>query len=299
MASEPSKITHRMEDITPRKAMLYLATMKRKRIPRSPKMAGMVRDLKSGRWKYDGATIVFDEDGNLIDGQHRLQAVIDAGIAATMLVVRGVSKEAWRTIDSGTARSLGDVLRMEGYLSSSCLSATLRRTWSWIVNGPPFGPRVNLGLGASVLEAMYVLAACPTMPTSITAARSAGDVVPPSHAAFLHFMAAEDPVASIDEFYVNLVKGEGLDHGDPALVLRERMLRNRADRATKLTSVMMFGFLIKAWNAFRDGVPIVRGHLRLSMVGRSPEGFPVIASSPRPELVQLRDELMGEETEVE
>lgn len=71
-------------------------------------------DMRLGRWKLNGATIVFNRRGDLIDGQHRLWAVLEADCTVEMLVVEGVDDEAKLTLDGGRPRRPADRLWMFG-----------------------------------------------------------------------------------------------------------------------------------------------------------------------------------------
>src|SRR5581483_4804534 len=69
--------------------------------------------IQNGEWQENGATIVFNEDGELIDGQHRLAAVIRSGKTIWSLVVRGVSSKesVFHTIGDEKPRRVTDLLR--------------------------------------------------------------------------------------------------------------------------------------------------------------------------------------------
>jgi hypothetical protein len=71
-------------------------------------------DMKLGRWKVNGATIVFNKKRELIDGQHRLWALLEADTSIDMLVVEGVDEDAKLTIDGGRTRRPADRLWMFG-----------------------------------------------------------------------------------------------------------------------------------------------------------------------------------------
>lgn len=63
--------------------------------------------MKSGDWDPEnGETITFNCNGDLVNGQHRLLAVIQADIPVRMGIIRGASADAYRTIDSGRKRSV-------------------------------------------------------------------------------------------------------------------------------------------------------------------------------------------------
>lgn len=71
--------------------------------------------MRNGRYVAEnGQTIVFGEDdGVLYDGQHRLMAIALSGVPQTMLVVWITNgKEAYKTIDNGTRRTVSDFLRL-------------------------------------------------------------------------------------------------------------------------------------------------------------------------------------------
>lgn len=70
------------------------------------------RIMKQGLWRNNGQAIVFDEDGALKDGQHRLLAVIESGESVLMTVVHGVSRDI-KTWDEGKTRHDIDHARAE------------------------------------------------------------------------------------------------------------------------------------------------------------------------------------------
>lgn len=74
---------------------------------------GYAKDMLEGRWKENGETIKFDKEGRLMDGQHRIWAVIKSGVPTEFLVVRGIENSAMDTIDVGLKRSLENALQFQ------------------------------------------------------------------------------------------------------------------------------------------------------------------------------------------
>jgi hypothetical protein len=70
--------------------------------------------MKSGTWRLTHQGIAFDESGNLVDGQHRLLAVISSSVPTRFWVFNGVSREAMIAIDTGKARSAEDAFVLLG-----------------------------------------------------------------------------------------------------------------------------------------------------------------------------------------
>ena len=87
-------ITSQVEHITPKIANEMLKFNSRN--PRKRMDMNVIRkyaeDIRQGLWQLNGEAIVFDEDGFLVNGQHRLCGVIKANKAIDTLVVRGVER---------------------------------------------------------------------------------------------------------------------------------------------------------------------------------------------------------------
>lgn len=64
--------------------------------------------------------VAFRHDGALIDGQHRLSAIIEAGMPADLLVVRGLPNNAFMAIDNGIKRSMADLTGLPKKAAETC-----------------------------------------------------------------------------------------------------------------------------------------------------------------------------------
>lgn len=91
------------------------------------------KDMKDGNWMFNGDTIRFDSNGNLIDGQTRLEAIRKSGISQDFIVVTGLDPQCAKTIDIGFKRSVEDYLNkfekmyVKGATSVVKLAMTLAR----------------------------------------------------------------------------------------------------------------------------------------------------------------------------
>lgn len=70
----------------------------------------LVRALKSGGFVDTAETIKFDSNGELIDGQHRLAAIIRADVSAPITLAMGLPPKAKRLIDTGSKRTPRDIM---------------------------------------------------------------------------------------------------------------------------------------------------------------------------------------------
>lgn len=71
------------------------------------------RDMADGRWKMAGDPIRFSKTGKLIDGQHRLSAILKTGLTILCVVVTDLDDSIFNVIDTGRVRSKSDVIYIE------------------------------------------------------------------------------------------------------------------------------------------------------------------------------------------
>lgn len=107
-------VTHTRELVTPEKAKEYLAANCVNRKIRQDRVRALTRDILGDAWKETHQGIAFDTEGKLIDGQHRLTAIVNANKAVYMDVARGVEHEAGAYVDSGIARRYTDAIVFDG-----------------------------------------------------------------------------------------------------------------------------------------------------------------------------------------
>lgn len=64
--------------------------------------------IEKGRFRLTHQGIAFDEEGRLIDGQHRLQGISLSRIPTQMMVTTGLPLEVMRYVDTGQGRNVRD-----------------------------------------------------------------------------------------------------------------------------------------------------------------------------------------------
>lgn len=120
-----------VETITPEIAKEYLKhnTDNYRKISRA-KVGQYAAEMKAGKWQVNGEAITFSEDGKLKNGQHRLAAVMVAGVPVQMAVIKGVADDV-TIYDSGSNRSTqqiaqaagcGDITRLEAAVGTAVAS---------------------------------------------------------------------------------------------------------------------------------------------------------------------------------
>jgi hypothetical protein len=116
--------------VTPKEAVIWLDTKNSHNRPISQStVERYTQEILAGRWKSNGQAIVFSDTGQLLNGQHRLKAVVAANRSIETLIVWGVSDSAFDTIDDGNKRSLADILAIKDEYKPALLSAGVRFLW--------------------------------------------------------------------------------------------------------------------------------------------------------------------------
>ena len=126
MLKESGSVSVSVELITPELAEeLIKLNTNNFRKPDKRTVSAYAREMSLGEWKLNGDTIKIDyEDGIpvIVDGQHRLMAVIKSGVPIKSIVVRGVNDDGL-TVDRGRKRTLGQWCAYKGYPYASELPA--------------------------------------------------------------------------------------------------------------------------------------------------------------------------------
>lgn len=111
--AEP-KLALTIETVTPDTAFEYLATAGKNRRISGPQVNKWAKAMRAGQWRLTGDPIRFDITGALIDGQHRLTAVINSGVPIEVAVARNCALDVFPVLDDGKRRSGADVLSIMG-----------------------------------------------------------------------------------------------------------------------------------------------------------------------------------------
>lgn len=99
--------------VTPGMAQKWLDNQSRNRNVSQRRVALYSDMMKRGDWYKTNAGIAIDEHGQLIDGQHRLLAVIKSDTPTEMLVVRNIPHNAQLVLDRPLIRAVHDQIAIK------------------------------------------------------------------------------------------------------------------------------------------------------------------------------------------
>ena len=119
----------RVQTITPERASQCLAANTTNRPVSKAVVRSFAQAMRRGEWMVTHQGIAFDTRGVLVDGQHRLAAIIEADRPVELTVFTEVGEGTFDVLDTGKRRSAADVLAIEGEKSSTMLAAMVRTVW--------------------------------------------------------------------------------------------------------------------------------------------------------------------------
>lgn len=245
------------------------------------KVTAIAADMAAGTWHQSGDSIKFATDGTLIDGQHRLQAIIVSDTIQELLVVRGLPMEVQDVVDTGTKRSFADVLQIHGEERCSILASITRRSELW--ERGMRGSQVY-SITPTTSQLLQRLEDHPELRESAALANHVYHKIriPASTLGFSHWLFGQVKTSTPEEeaqlkedvetFFARLRDGDGLTSDHPIAVLRRTMYENVIHAKSRYKEEVLLAMVIKAWNAYREGRKI--SMLRFRPGGANPESFP-------------------------
>lgn len=249
--------------ISPQEAALWLNTKNSKNRPISENaVSKYAQEMKEGRWRLNGQGIIFNQSGQLANGQHRLLACVRSNTPFSSLVTYGVADDAFDTIDDCNSRSLADVLHIKGESSSLLLSAGVRFLWIY-ATGEIERRDLRKGKIATkpLLEA--TLDKNPRIRGSVKfyamlKKRPGGLLIPAGMAIGLHYLFSLVDEKKADDFFAHLQSGLELTDDNPVYILRARLIAGQKEASTKLTPPAVYYYTVVSWNAYANGTYLKR-----------------------------------------
>jgi hypothetical protein len=114
--SAPGGHVERLDELGPKFAAELLGQLHpNQRRLRKSHVTQLATAMREGRWRWTADPIKLDKDLRVIDGQHRLAAIVESGVTLKdVLVATLEDPEAFKSLDQNIPRSLGDMMTSAG-----------------------------------------------------------------------------------------------------------------------------------------------------------------------------------------
>ncbi len=227
--------------------------------------------MQRGQWKLSGDSIKRSTDKTtgkkrLIDGQHRLQACIESGIAFTTVIVDDLEEDVFSVIDRGKNRTVNDVMHIAGVGTFKHVAPAVRTMLALEAN--------NHVLNSELMQCVtpddvlnYVDENRDSVAWALALGRSVDSAVGGIRSSWIIFCMVADKAGKREEaelFLESIRSGSGLVEGDVVLALRNWLVR--ANNIKRTATIENAATYIKAFNAFLEGrkVQLIRPWTRTS-----------------------------------
>lgn len=244
-----------IEEIPPKKAAEFLATMGKNRPLSRHDTRSYTDAMASDDWTFTGECIIFNDRGEMIDGQHRCHAIIKSGVSIIAPIIRGVPGDTILNLNTGRRRTGGNVLAMKGHAYGTAKTATVRSLFD--IKGIEDGTLSLLSFGRRRISTQKIVDFCdqngPLLDEAVTMFRRAWRRPALFSALFLR-LSEIDPDRS-RQFFQTLLSGHPVAGGKVILDLRDKLDRTAPhQRRTAMACASSYVPLVyRAWNAWVSG----------------------------------------------
>lgn len=247
-----NKVFSERVTVTPELARILLEQNKDNRKIRPNKLNQLKDDMNAGRFKLNGEAIILAKTGELNDGQHRLQAIIETNKAQDMLITFGVERESRLTVDTGAARSSGDHLALSGWPYATIIASIARTVIGFErTKGKTLGRLSDISSAEVLIKAsgdklIQEIGAYIGIHSNKLRAYAKPGVLGMCHYQF----SLRNPDFA-KTFFEKLRTGTDLNEGSPIRILREYLIAR-----PKLPQTARTELIIRAWNFWVTDKPI-------------------------------------------
>lgn len=231
----------------------------------------LANQITTGKWRFNGDSIKIAETDDVLDGQHRLNAIILANKPVETLMIYGIEREAFSTIDTlRKPRSASDILALNGAtryrnIAASALQWLIR--WQRGCIESYLAPQ-NRVENSDVEDAF---AAHPSIVLAAEQAMRVNKLANASIVAFFYYVLTNRNPRLADRMIETLHDPSGVAITDPFYNLRVYFTTNKLKPKSPIVTIAL---MIKAANAAAKGKRIET--LSWKHQGKVVEAFPTL-----------------------
>lgn len=221
---------------------------------RPVKVAQFSKDMRHGRWEFNGESLVVAKTGELNDGQHRLISIVQTGLPQKVAMVFGAERETRYTVDSGVARTAGEQLQMSGVPYGTHLAAAAKMILSFDQTG---GKSVSSTGSITSLEQQNFVHNNPLFQEiGKYCERHKVPFIRPSFATAMFYLFERVSPTHAKKFMDDVLIGANIDANSPAYLIRDRLMRSWRERNNskhRVADTEAAQLFFRAWNYYATG----------------------------------------------
>ena len=248
-------ITFTREVITPEVAKSLMENHPLNRRPKQRIIDLYAAEIAAGKWKTETAEpIKIGTDGSLLDGQHRLLAIIKSKIPLTLYVARNIPLESFDVLDTGTVRNASDVFKIKGIPHENILPSIIGMYNVLKIEGrSPLSILKNQRGTNAMLLKQYQQDTSYWQEIAKASLRWYNDfskVIPPSFVGGFYAFFLEKSGNDAERFMSQLCTGSNIEN-EAIVLLRNKLVSDKIN-SRKMPMDLKMALILKSWNFFID-----------------------------------------------
>lgn len=255
MTNRKATPSSKIMTITPAIAQEFLLKNTNNRPLRKERIDYYLDQMRKGLWLVQNDDICFDWDGNLINGQHRLSAVVKLGKPIDMGVKFGLHPRTFAIMDVGANRSAGDIFSISG-VSNGNAKAAITKFYLQFKKGKMFDAgglaRFKMGNNEILSFAEKNLPRCDEVYSYTNKIYKTFKPIAARYLGGLYWLLSDIDAKAANDFFELYGTGIGLTERHPVYILRTKLLSDMSSvKKYPITDKLLW--FIMAWNYYRQG----------------------------------------------
>lgn len=237
--------------VTPAIAKEYIEANISNRRVKTPILDRYANDMANGRWKmFTGETIKISKSGRILDGQHRLLAVIKSNQSIYFDFAINLDDNVFDVIDTGSSRNASDTFKVKGIKHENVIPSTISM-YNLLCLGKRAGLQKNhKSTNAMLLEQYYEdeIFWQNIAKTSHGLYLSFAKILTPSMiGGFYAYFSKLNPEKA-EDFITQLTTGVNIQN-ETITFLRNKLMQDKMS-PRKMPITLKMALIIKTWNFF-------------------------------------------------
>jgi hypothetical protein len=276
-----------VRDVGPKEAEVLLGKNQRNRRINKNTVDEYANLMISGKWHPDADTpIKLSYEDQLLDGQHRLMAVVESGVTLPFTFKTNCDPSAQQHMDRGRKRSLSDDLYMHGYRYTTLLASSLSTLHTYLTTEKIANhvSSIDFDTAMSMLDEFPEFIDIATHASSrVQMARQINGDSPlvASEATVIQFLTNRTSRSEYSsEFIEQILFGHSLEQNPVNAFKRAIVQEKRHSKSRTLSKTYLYSMAFTTWNKWVKDEKVK--YIKIPRIFPKLEGFqnPWVAQSP-------------------
>lgn len=242
----------RVVKVTPAQAARWLEKNSNNRKLKPNAVATLIGAIRRGEWVVGNDAICFAPDGTLLNGQHRLHAIVETGETLPVMIREGVSRDEQLAMDQGRKRQAYEQMDILGIAGGSAKQALCRAV---LLYDDKVGPTGRLE-GITNSEIVELARDDSQMDSAIALTQALNRQIKGARVTAImlgYYLLLHAWPEKVEDFHLLLLTGANLAEGSPILRLRNILLRGDFPQNNEMARKKLLALFLKAFNYWIDG----------------------------------------------